>query len=125
MVIRNHAMGQERRRVVEQGSMRKWGGMTACVVVLLSLVVLVVLSLVVLAGAAVAQEDPYDDLGNPKGEVIEKPEVNGERPATTPEGSILAYTGADLTLLAATGVVLVLTGTAVVRRVRSTRVQTD
>ena len=101
--------------------MRKWvAGMAACLVALLSVVLL--------AGAAVAQQDPYDDDGNkPKGEVIEKPEVKGERQATNPEddqGSILAFTGADVALLVATGVVLVLTGTAVVRRVRSTRVQT-
>lgn len=88
----------------------------------------------VFAGTALAQEDPYAS-DEPKGSQIiresdnpndnpnENPndDVLGERTATEAEGSSLPFTGGDIVLVTATGAALVLTGMAIVRRVRASR----
>ena len=91
-----------------------------------------------LTGTALAQEDPYAS-DEPKGSQIiresdnpnDNPNDNtndntnddvlGERTATEAEGSSLPFTGGDIVLVTATGAALVLTGMAIVRRVRASR----
>lgn len=88
-----------------------------------------------MTGTALAQEDPYAS-DEPKGSQIiresdnpndnpnENPDddVLGERTATeAEEGSSLPFTGGDIVLVTATGAALVLTGMAIVRRVRASR----
>ena len=80
------------------------------------------LAVVFFAGTALAQEDPYEDVGpdihqrfGP--DVADDTQERGQTPPAS-EGT-LPFTGADLTLFLATGLAAIGTGTVIVRRARS------